>query len=44
MFCGLLVISLLYMRAQELRQLRAQLHYAADYSETTFLNAKEKKM
>ncbi|KAG6662240.1 hypothetical protein I3843_03G212900 [Carya illinoinensis] len=29
---------------QELRALRAQLHYAADYSETTFLNAKEKKM
>ncbi|XP_059431790.1 probable protein ABIL5 isoform X1 [Corylus avellana] len=29
---------------QELRHLRAQLHYAADYSETTFLNAKDKKM
>ncbi|KAK7850266.1 probable protein ABIL5 [Quercus suber] len=29
---------------QELRELRSQLHYAADYSETTFLNAKEKKV
>ncbi|XP_059431791.1 probable protein ABIL5 isoform X2 [Corylus avellana] len=29
---------------QELRHLRAQLHYAADYSETTFLNAKDKKI
>lgn len=45
-----LIISLLikYVTAsacmQELRQLRDQLHYAADYSETTFLNSKEKKM
>ncbi|XP_015571665.2 probable protein ABIL5 isoform X1 [Ricinus communis] len=29
---------------QELRDLRSQLHYAADYCESTFLNAKEKKM
>ncbi|XP_075662447.1 uncharacterized protein LOC142631955 [Castanea sativa] len=29
---------------QELRELRSQLHYAADYSETTFSNAKEKKV
>ncbi|KAF3441922.1 hypothetical protein FNV43_RR15837 [Rhamnella rubrinervis] len=28
---------------QELRDLRSQLHYAADYCESTFLNAKEKK-
>ncbi|KAJ7969595.1 ABIL1-like protein [Quillaja saponaria] len=28
---------------QELRELRSQLHYAADYCETTFLKAKEKK-
>lgn len=29
---------------RELRQLRDQLHHAADYSETTFLNSKEKKI
>ncbi|KDP33690.1 hypothetical protein JCGZ_07261 [Jatropha curcas] len=29
---------------QELRDLRSQLHYAADYCEATFLNSKEKKM
>ncbi|KAL5835958.1 hypothetical protein ACOSQ3_015519 [Xanthoceras sorbifolium] len=28
---------------QELRDLRAQLHYAADYCESTFLNTKEKR-
>ncbi|XP_039043083.1 probable protein ABIL5 isoform X2 [Hibiscus syriacus] len=28
---------------QELRDLRSQLHYAADYCETTFLNSKEKR-
>ncbi|XP_022751706.1 probable protein ABIL5 [Durio zibethinus] len=28
---------------QELRDLRSQLHYAADYCETTFLNSEEKK-
>ncbi|GMI81257.1 hypothetical protein HRI_001795000 [Hibiscus trionum] len=28
---------------QELRDLRSQLHYAADYCETTFLNSKEKE-
>ncbi|KAM1201509.1 hypothetical protein ACFX2J_017600 [Malus domestica] len=29
---------------QELRDLRSQLHYAADYCESTFLNTKEKKV
>uniref|UniRef100_A0A2N9IUW9 Protein ABIL5 n=1 Tax=Fagus sylvatica TaxID=28930 RepID=A0A2N9IUW9_FAGSY len=29
---------------QELKELRSQLHYAADYSETTYMNAKEKKI
>ncbi|PQP96539.1 putative protein ABIL5 [Prunus yedoensis var. nudiflora] len=29
---------------QELKDLRSQLHYAADYCESTFLNAKEKKV
>ncbi|XP_059634958.1 probable protein ABIL5 [Cornus florida] len=29
---------------QELRNLRSQLHYAADYCEATFLNAKQKKI
>ncbi|XP_050218232.1 probable protein ABIL5 [Mercurialis annua] len=29
---------------QELRDLRSQLHYAADYCESTFLNSKKKKM
>ncbi|XVE70432.1 hypothetical protein DITRI_Ditri10aG0072300 [Diplodiscus trichospermus] len=29
---------------QELRDLRSQLHYAADYCETTFLNSEEKKV
>ncbi|CAL2275053.1 unnamed protein product [Prunus armeniaca] len=29
---------------QELKDLRSQLHYAADYCESTFLNTKEKKV
>ncbi|KAF2304848.1 hypothetical protein GH714_039164 [Hevea brasiliensis] len=32
------------LSGRELRDLRSQLHYAADYCEATFLNAKEKRM
>ncbi|XWS69899.1 hypothetical protein CRYUN_Cryun03dG0003200 [Craigia yunnanensis] len=32
-----------YKSLQELRDLRSQLHYAADYCETTFLKSEEKK-
>lgn len=44
MFCCFFVDWVCDYCMQELRHLRAQLHYAADYSETTFLNAKDKKM
>lgn len=35
--------ELLFINLQELREIRSQLHYAADYCGSTFLNSEEKK-